>query len=167
MKYRVGSPRFALGLLVSAAVLTAACNSDKLVREFPSKPHAPSISPDQIADLNHMGPVVVDGGVNFALYSERATRVEVVLFSDPESETPSQTYEMTRYGDVWSVFVKGVGYGQHYGYSVWGPNWTYDPKWFPGSVLGFVSDVDPEGNRFNPNKLLIDPYAKIVHRDHD
>ena len=59
--------------------------------------------------------------------------------------------------------------GQHdavyYGLRAWGPNWVFDPAWQPGSEAGFRDDVDAAGNRFNPNKLLIDPYA--VELSHD
>ena len=63
---------------------------------------------------------------------------------------------------IWTVTVAGLGAGTLYGYRVWGPNWTYNASWTPGSSLGFVSHVDVNGNRFNPNKLLTDPYAKAV-----
>jgi glycogen operon protein len=63
--------------------------------------------------------------------------------------------------------VEGIGTGQHYGFVAWGPNWTEHKDWYPGSIHGFVADVDNEGNRFNPNKLLMDPYAVALHRDHD
>ncbi|MEI7475610.1 MAG: alpha-amylase family glycosyl hydrolase [bacterium] len=53
----------------------------------------------------------------------------------------------------------------YYGYRVWGPNWKFDENWKPGSEDGFVDDVDDKGNRFNPNKLLLDPYAKEVSHD--
>lgn len=53
-----------------------------------------------------------------------------------------------------------------YGFRAWGPNWTYDPSWTPGSAAGFVSDVDASGNRFNPNKLLLDPYALEINHDY-
>ena len=63
---------------------------------------------------------------------------------------------------IWTVTVAGLGAGTLYGYRVWGPNWPYNASWTPGSNLGFVSHVDASGNRFNPNKLLTDPYAKAV-----
>src|SRR5262249_12156578 len=53
----------------------------------------------------------------------------------------------------------------YYGYRAWGPNWAWDPSWTKGSAAGFVADVDPSGNRFNPNKLLIDPYARQISHD--
>ncbi|MFD1733860.1 alpha-amylase family glycosyl hydrolase [Deinococcus malanensis] len=53
----------------------------------------------------------------------------------------------------------------YYGYRAWGPNWPYSSSWTKGSTAGFVSDVDSTGNRFNPNKLLIDPYALELSHD--
>jgi glycogen operon protein len=150
------------------AVLAAlGCNPDAFSNQFHSQPVAPSLRADQIEALEHLGPTVVDGGLNFSVYSEHATRVEVLLFDDPEADRPTQRFELTRHGDVWNVWVRGIGLGQHYGYVAWGPNWPYDPDWYCGSIEGFVADVDATGNRFNPNKLLIDPYAKAIHRDHD
>ncbi len=106
-------------------------------------------------------------GVNFAVYSQRAEKVRLLLFDDPESNRATREFEMTRYGDVWNAYVEGVGLGQHYGYIAWGPNWQFDEAWYPGSIHGFRSDVDLAGNRFNPNKLLFDPYCKVFHRRHD
>jgi len=139
--------------------------------EYPSmysvSDKAPSLTWNAIANLDHMGPTIIDGGVNFAVYSENADRVELLLFEDPESDLPTKQYELVKSGDVWNGFVEGVGVGQHYGYIAWGPNWPYDPEWLPGTTIGFRSDVDQYGNRFNPNKLLFDPWSKALHRDHD
>ena len=121
----------------------------------------------EIERLEHLGPTLIDKGVNFGVYSERAERIELLLFDDPEAAQPTRQFPMERFGDVWNLHVEGIGVGQHYGFIAWGPNWPYDPDWLPGSVKGFKSDVDPDGNRFNPNKLLWDPYSKAIHRDHD
>jgi isoamylase len=59
----------------------------------------------------------------------------------------------------------GIGPAGYYGYRAWGPNWPYDPAWTKGSAAGFISDVDAAGNRFNPNKLLFDPYALELSHD--
>jgi glycogen operon protein len=53
----------------------------------------------------------------------------------------------------------------YYGYRAWGPNWPYNSSWTKGSTAGFIADVDSAGNRFNPNKLLLDPYA--LESSHD
>jgi isoamylase len=84
-------------------------------------------------------------GVNFALFSANATRVELCLF------TPDGTRETARVAlpeftdEVWHGYLPGLKPGQLYGYRVHGP---YAPS---------------EGHRFNPHKLLIDPYARRVH----
>ena len=84
-------------------------------------------------------------GVNFALFSEHATSVELCLFDRPESSVPSARVPMPGATDhVWHAFLPDVRPGTLYGYRVDGP---YEPE---------------RGHRFNPAKLLIDPYAKAV-----
>jgi isoamylase len=84
-------------------------------------------------------------GVNFALFSEHADAVSLLLFEEPRSDTPSTVIPLTETTDqVWHVYLPGVRPGALYGYKVDGP---YNPD---------------AGHRFNPNKLLIDPYAKAV-----
>lgn len=88
-----------------------------------------------------------DGGVNFALYSAHAERVELCLFDhDGRAETARLTLPDCSDG-VWYGFVPGVGAGQRYGYRVHGP---YEPE---------------SGHRFNAHKLLIDPYARLLAGD--
>ncbi len=153
---------------ISALMTTlSACAAEDYDRVYDVADVAPSLSTEAIADLDHMGPTLIDGGLNVAVYSENAERVELLLFDDPESDLPIQRIPMVRQGDVWNIFVDGVGIGQHYGFIAWGPNWPYDEDWVVGSTTGFRSDVDLDGNRFNPNKLLTDPWSKALHRDHD
>ena len=84
-------------------------------------------------------------GVNFALFSENATAVELCLFDRPDQEKETHRIRMEeRTNQVWHVFLPEVRPGQLYGYRVDGP---YDPQ---------------AGHRFNSNKLLIDPYAKAL-----
>jgi isoamylase len=160
-------------LLLATVVLTSCGTSEDrcYTRLYATEAIAPGLNADAIAGLEHMGPTLVDGdcaaGVNFAVYSAHASRVELLLFDEDRSELPTQRFEMQRIGDVWNLYVEGIGAGQRYGYVAWGPNWPYDADWFCGSREGFLSDVDGEGNRFNPNKLMTDPYAKAVTRDHD
>ncbi len=131
------------------------------------------VSEQDIANLVFLGPSLLSDkagsfrGVNFSVYSRRAEKVRLLLFDDPEAPRATREFDMKRLGDVWNLFVEGVGIGQHYGYIAWGPNWQFEERWYPGSVHGFFADVDVAGNRFNPNKLLMDPYCKAVHRDHD
>jgi len=84
-------------------------------------------------------------GVNFAIFSEHATAVELCLFDAPDAATASETIPMPEStDDVWHLYLPDARPGTYYGYRVYGP---YDPD---------------QGHRFNPAKLLIDPYAKAV-----
>src|SRR3982750_4770081 len=86
-------------------------------------------------------------GVNFALFSEHATRVELCLFDSPDAERESLTIHLTEQTDmVWHGYLPDVRPGQLYGYRVHGP---YNPH---------------HGHRFNPNKVVMDPYARVVGR---
>jgi glycogen operon protein len=81
-------------------------------------------------------------GTNFALFSEHAEKVELCLFDDQDRETRFELTERTALN--WHGYLPGVGPGQRYGFRVHGP-------WAP-----------EQGHRFNPDKLLIDPYAKVI-----
>ena len=84
-------------------------------------------------------------GTNFALFSEHATGVRLCLFDDPAGATESAAIRLTECtAHVWHGYLPGVRPGQVYGYRVEGP---YDPA---------------SGHRFNPNKLLLDPYARAI-----
>ena len=112
-----------------------------------------------------LGATIVTGGVQFAVFSQNATRIEVWTFSSPTASSPTGRYAMTKTdttNHIWTVTVSGAGAGTLYGLRAWGPNWPYNASWTAGSNIGFVSHADSNGNRFNPNKLLTDPYAKAV-----
>jgi len=85
-------------------------------------------------------------GVNFALYSEHAERVELVLFEGPDDRLGSALPLPERTGPVWHGYLPNLRPGQLYGYRVWGPYWPQ------------------AGHRFNPRKLLLDPYARALGR---
>ncbi|MHA7177409.1 glycogen debranching protein GlgX [Arthrobacter sp. Sr24] len=82
-------------------------------------------------------------GTNFSLFSERAEKVMLCLLAEDYSETVIEMEEVD--GHVWHCYLPEVQPGQQYGYRVHGP---YDPA---------------QGLRFDPNKLLMDPYAKSIH----
>ena len=81
-------------------------------------------------------------GTNFSLWSERAERVELCLFDEDGGERRLDVQDRSAF--QWHIYLRGVGPGQRYGYRVHGP---YEPE---------------AGLRFNPAKLLIDPYAKAI-----
>ncbi|HEU0108809.1 MAG TPA: glycogen debranching protein GlgX [Vicinamibacteria bacterium] len=84
-------------------------------------------------------------GVNFALFSENGTGVELCLFEGSKGNDEMARVRVTEQTDlVWHVYIPGIRPGQRYGYRVHGP---YEPE---------------RGHRFNPAKLLIDPYARAI-----
>src|SRR5688500_10788854 len=86
-------------------------------------------------------------GVNFALFSEHATQVELCLFDTVRAKKESQRITLPEQTDlVWHGYLPDMLPGQLYGYRVQGP---YDPA---------------AGHRFNPHKLVMDPYAKALGR---
>ena len=93
-----------------------------------------------------------EGGVNFALFSRHAARIWLELYDAADDAVPRHRFELTpaahRTGDLWHIWVEGLEAGQLYGYRADGP---YAPEM---------------GHRFNPHKLLLDPYAAaITHLD--
>jgi glycogen operon protein len=89
-----------------------------------------------------LGPEWDGAGTNFSFFSENAERVELCLFDEAGSEERVELVERTAFN--WHAYLPGVGPGQRYGYRVHG---DYEPA---------------TGRRFNPAKLLIDPYAKQI-----
>lgn len=98
-----------------------------------------------------LGATYDGSGTNFALFSEVADRVELCLFDPDESGTLHETRVTLPEVDgfVWHGFIPGIEPGQRYGYRVYGP---YDPA---------------SGHRCNPNKLVLDPYAKAIEGTFD
>jgi glycogen operon protein len=106
-----------------------------------------------------LGAHVSNGVTTFAVYSRHATRVRLELFARATGAASRFVCWMARGpDDVWRACLSGAPAGTLYGFRCWGPNWEFSSDWQPGnSFAGFASDVDAEGNRFNPNKLLFDP----------
>ena len=87
-------------------------------------------------------------GVNFALFSEHATKVQLCLFDAVDADKETHRIPLpTQTDHVWHAYLPEVLPGQLYGYRVHGP---YAPQ---------------QGHRFNPNKIVLDPYAKSIGRD--
>lgn len=95
-----------------------------------------------------LGPTVAPTGVNFSVYSNSATRVELLLFNRADDSEPDRVLRLdpaqNRTGDYWHIFVNDLRPEQLYGYRVDGP-------------------AEPAaGHRFDPQKVLLDPYAKCI-----
>jgi glycogen operon protein len=95
-----------------------------------------------------LGPTLTASGVNFSIFSAHATHVEIVFFDHAGAKQPARVIKLNpvlnRTSHYWHIFVPGIVTGQLYGYRVDGP----------GEASG--------GNRFDSNKVLIDPYGKSV-----
>jgi glycogen operon protein len=95
-----------------------------------------------------LGTLEIDGGINFALFSRHATSVRLELFADSSDAIATTSIlldpKRNRTGDIWHVWIGGIGPGQLYNYRVDGP---YQPH---------------QGHRFNVHKLLLDPYATAI-----
>jgi glycogen operon protein len=98
------------------------------------------------ADAGKLGATLVEGGTNFALWAPAAEAVELCLFNRNQLGQLTETrFALThREGPIWHGFLAGVTSGQLYGFRVYG---TWDPA---------------RGLRFNPAKVLIDPYANLI-----
>jgi glycogen operon protein len=95
-----------------------------------------------------LGATVVPGGINFSIFSASARRMQLVLFNHPDDRAATRTVPFdpvrNRTSHYWHIFVSGIKPGQLYGYRADGP-------------------IDPAaGQRFDPLKVLIDPYGKGV-----
>jgi isoamylase len=94
-----------------------------------------------------LGPTWDGAGVNFALFAENATKVELCLFDSPEATKEAERITLTEHTDqVWHAYMPDALPGQLYGYRVHGP---YEPA---------------KGHRFNHHKVVLDPYAKAIGR---
>ncbi len=111
-------------------------------------------APSELGEVQAGNPLPIGGahqqgiGVNFVLFSRHATGVRLEFYQNSEDASPSRIIDFDpvrhRTGEVWHVWVRGIPAGQLYGYRVEGP---YLPE---------------EGHRFNPHKLLLDPYARAI-----
>jgi isoamylase len=94
------------------------------------------------------GPHQQGDGICFVLFSRHATGVRLELYQHPDDSSPARSIDLDpkrhRTGDIWHVWVRGIAVGQLYGYRIEGP---YEPE---------------EGHRFNPHKLLLDPYTRAI-----
>lgn len=138
---------------------------------------APALEARAAVDAQQLGARydASQSNLNFRVYSSRASRVEVFLYASPSGaqEVARLSLSKDATSQVWSLSVPvstikttyGITGTVYYGYRAWGPNWPYNAAWTKGSGSGFLSDVDSAGNRFNPNKLLIDPYAREISQD--
>ncbi|MBR6060743.1 MAG: chitobiase/beta-hexosaminidase C-terminal domain-containing protein, partial [Spirochaetales bacterium] len=117
-----------------------------------------------------LGANVSGGNTTFALYSANATKVLLEIYDAAYGEDAKYDYWMTQHSSSkqWQAKLQGDLSGKYYAFRVWGPNWKYDSGWKRGgSSVGMIGthDCDSNGNRFNPNKVVFDPYAREITHD--
>src|SRR6185312_12837621 len=114
----------------------------------PAKREAADSAESRMGRSFPLGAEVVNGGVNFSVFSKEASLVELLLFGRVEDERPSRIIPLDstaqRTWHYWHAFVPGLAAGQVYGYRARGP---FAPS---------------KGLRFDGEKLLLDPYAKCI-----
>src|SRR5690349_13423504 len=148
--------------------------SDEMTRALGSRhPESGPFSPADESEWGHaaypLGAHVHGRQATFAVCSRHATRVLLEIYAAPMGEAAAHEYWMVKGADhVWRAKLEAVPEGSYYGFRCWGPNWDFTPDWRRGnSAQGFLADVDDQGNRFNPNKLLFDPYAREFSHDRE
>src|SRR5579885_3256640 len=128
-------PPYPAGRPAGACRLTEHPKGEAPMRVWPGRPYP-------------LGATWDGAGVNFALFSEHATKVELCLFESHEDTKEAERIELCYRDDLaWHCYLPDALPGQLYGYRVYGP---YEPA---------------KGHRFNPNKIVLDPYAKAIGRD--
>ena len=109
--------------------------------------------------------------LDVGVYSANATAVLLEIYTSDFNQPAAYDYWMTKGSDndnVWRAAIAQVPNYTLYAFRAWGPNWPFSSSWTRGnSSAGYISDCDSAGNRFNPNKVLYDPYAKELSHDVD
>ena len=151
-------PSAPMSLVLLGTLFATACASEDYARLYHTADIAPSLTWESLEALEHMGPTIIDDGVNFSVYSARATRMELLLFDDPESDLPTQQFELSNSGDVWNIYVEGVGPGPALRLRRLGPELDVRRGLLPG--LGHrlpQADVDENGKPVQPQQAAHRP----------
>ena len=114
-----------------------------------------------------LGAIISGSETTFAVYSKNATKMLLEIYETAYGEDAKYDYWMEKGADnIWRAKLRDVPAGTLYAFRAWGPNWKFNQNWKRGnSNEGYVKDYDLVGNRFNPNKVLFDPYAKEISHD--
>jgi len=105
--------------------------------------------------------------LEIGVYSKNATKMLLEIYSAATGVEAVYDYWMVKGADnIWRAKLTAVPGDVMYAFRAWGPNWPWSSSWTrSNSPAGFVTDVDSNGNRFNPNKVLFDPYGLEMTHD--
>lgn len=140
--------------------------------------------------LKH-GAVTIGTTTCVSIFSTRATHVRLMLFKKPTGQMADIEFDQSKstkkrsenkggllvssfFSKPDSAFIfklkgslKELGFQPaYYALRAWGENWPFNPEWRPGTAIGRHEAVSSNGNRFNPNKALLDPFAQEVSHDY-
>jgi isoamylase len=107
--------------------------------------------------------------LEIAVYAGKADKVLLEIYNTATGSDALYDYWMVKGGDgVWRAKLNDVPDKTLYAFRAWGPNWGYNASWDRGnSSAGFGADHDSAGNRYNPNKVLYDPYTREMSHDRE
>ncbi|MBQ2124586.1 MAG: chitobiase/beta-hexosaminidase C-terminal domain-containing protein, partial [Spirochaetales bacterium] len=155
--------------LEPSAVATKEYKIAKLGYNYPENGAYSVADKDSWADATYkLGAAIdTDGNGTFAVYSKNATKILLEIYEKAYGEDAKYDYWMVKGSDnIWRAKITDIPNGTLYAFRAWGANWNYSEEWTRGgSAKGFTKDYDSKGNRFNPNKVLFDPYAKEISHD--
>ena len=158
-----------MGELGESAVVTKEYKISKLGFNYPASGAYSVADKDSWADATYkLGAAIdTDGNGTFAVYSKNATKILLEIYEKAYGEDAKYDYWMVKGSDnIWRAKITNIPNGTLYAFRAWGANWNYSEEWTRGgSAKGFTKDYDSKGNRFNPNKVLFDPYAKEISHD--
>ncbi len=105
--------------------------------------------------------------LRIAVYSANATAMLLEIYGSATGQDASYDYWMVKGADnIWRAEIASIPGKTLYAFRAWGPNWPYSASWSRGnSAAGYIADYDGAGNRFNPNKVLYDPYTREMSHD--
>ncbi len=100
--------------------------------------------------------------LEIGVFSANATSMVLEVYLADTGADAAYDYTMTKGPDnIWRAAIANAPAYTLYAFRAWGPNWPFSGSWARGnSTAGYISDCDSNGNRFNPNKVLFDPYAR-------
>ena len=111
----------------------------------------------------------VGSTLEVAVYSANATNMVLEIYLADTGASATYDYTMVKGSDnIWRAAIASVPANTLYAFRAWGPNWPFSSSWTRGnSTAGFITDCDSAGNRFNPNKVLFDPYTHELSHNRD
>jgi glycogen operon protein len=165
------NPRFPKYFAIAVLVVAIGSASSRLAAatigtNYPASGQYSPVSPSSWGSANWpLGATFTNGPgstLEIGVYSANATKMVLEIYLSDTGAAAAYDYDMVKGPDnIWRAAISGAPNLTLYAFRAWGPNWPYSSSWARGnSSAGFIADFDSSGNRFNPNKVLFDPYTR-------